>query len=117
MIFAFEKLEVWHKAMELAESVYKVTQEFPANERFGITAQLKRAAVSIPSNIAEGKGRYHRKEFLQFLYGARGSLYETLTQLRLSLSLRYLQESQYQALLNQIQVVMSKLSGLINSLK
>ena len=117
MIFAFERLEVWQQAMALAEAIYKATNSFPAHERFGLISQLQRAATSVPINIAEGKGRYHRKEFLQFLYNARGSLYETVTLLKLALKFQYLNEQQYQKLIEQIQTVMSKLSGLINSLK
>ena len=117
MNFAFENLDVWHKAMELVELIYKVTQTFPANEQFGLISQLRRAAVSVPANIAEGKGRYHRKEFVQFLYNARGSLYEVITLLRLALSLRYLNQQQCQQSMQLTQQIMSKLSGLINSLK
>jgi len=117
MEFAFERLEVWNKAMELSEAIYKATLTFPTHEQFGLTSQIRRAAVSIPANIAEGKGRYHKKEFVQFLYNARGSLYETITLLRIALSLQYLSREQYQQLLQLTQVIMSKLSGLINSLK
>ena len=117
MNFAFEKLDVWHKAMELAGTIYKTTQSFPAHEQFGLTSQIRRAAVSIPLNIAEGKGRYHKKEFVQFLYNARGSLYEAITLLKLALKRRYLSDQQYQQLMPLIQTIQSKLSGLINSLK
>ena len=117
MTFAFEKLDVWQKAVELTEAVYKMTPTFPAHEQFNLTSQLRRAAVSIPVNIAEGKGRYSRKEYVQFLYNARGSRYETVTLLRLALTLQYLSEQQYQQLMQLTQLVLSKLSGLINSLK
>ncbi len=117
MNFAFENLDVWHRAMELVEAVYKATQGFPSSEQFGLTAQLRRAAVSVPANIAEGKGRYHKKEFIHFLYNARGSLYETVTLLQLAVKLQYLQEQQRQPLLQLAKMVMSQLSGLINSLK
>lgn len=117
MRFAFEKLDVWQKAVELAEVVYKTTHAFPAHEQFGLTSQIRRAAISVPANIAEGKGRYHKKEFVQFLYHARGSLYELITLLALAHNLRYLTDQTHQQLLQVAQVVMSKLSGLINSLK
>lgn len=117
MTFAFERLDVWQEAMELAEGLYKATETFPSHEQFGLTAQLRRAAVSIPVNIAEGKGRYHRKEFIQFLYNARGSLYEMITLLRLARDLGYLPDQRHQPFVQSAQVVMSKLSGLINSLK
>ena len=117
MTFAFEKLEVWHNAMKLAKAIYEATQTFPAQEQYGLTSQVRRAAVSIPANIAEGKGRYHKKEFIQFLYTARGSLYETITLLQLALTLKYLKEESYQQLIRETQVIVSQLSGLINSLK
>ena len=117
MILAFESLDVWQKAMELVEVAYRVTQAFPNHEQFGLTSQLRRAAVSIPVNIAEGKGRYHRKEFLQFLYTSRGSLYETMTLLRIAAKLRYLSEEQHRQIVSLLEVILSKLSGLINSLK
>ena len=117
MNFAFEKLDVWHKAMELAGTIYKTTQSFPAHEQFGLTSQIRRAAVSIPLNIAEGKGRYHTKEFVRFLYNARGSLYEVVTLLKLAKDLQYLNQPQHQQAMQLVYLVMSKLSGLINSLK
>ncbi len=74
----------WQKGMQLAALIYRVTQGFPADERFGLTNQLRRAAVSIPSNIAEGKGRLSTGEFIQFLGVARGSTLEVQTQLELA---------------------------------
>ena len=117
MAFPHEELDVWQRAMVFAENLYKTTETFPAKEQFGLTSQIRRAAMSVPANIAEGKGRYHKKEFIQFLYNARGSLYETVTLLQLALTLRYLSSQQSQALAQHAQVVLSKLSGLINSLK
>ena len=117
MIFAFETLEVWQQAMKLVETIYHISSTFPTQEQFGLTSQLRRAAISIPLNIAEGKGRYHKKEFIQFLYNARGSLYETVTLLKIALNLHYLTEKQQQDLLQVVREIMSKLSGLINSLK
>jgi four helix bundle protein len=79
----------WKKGMELARLIYLATQDFPSNERFGLTNQLRRAAVSIPSNIAEGKGRLTTGELIQFLGIARGSTLEVQTQLELSLMLSF----------------------------
>ena len=76
----FRDLIAWQKAMELAAQVYKVTAQMPPNEQFGLTAQMRRAAVSVPSNIAEGFGRQKRLELLRFLRMARGSLMELQTQ-------------------------------------
>lgn len=70
----FENLQVWQKGITLVKQVYKVTRNFPKDEQFGLISQIRRAAVSIPVNIAEGKGRYHKKEYIQFLYTARGSV-------------------------------------------
>lgn len=117
MAFPHEELEVWQKSMEFAQAVYQATQAFPEKEQFGLTSQVRRAAISVPANIAEGKGRFHKKEFLQFLYNARGSLYETVTFLRIALKLRYLSDPQHRMLEQQAQGVLSQLSGLINYLK
>ena len=117
MEFHFERLIVWQEAMKLVMMVYTATKTFPKEERFGLTSQLQRAAVSVPANIAEGKGRYHQKEFLQFLYIARGSLYETITLIKTASNLQWLQAKDQEMLLIQCQSIASKLSGLINSLK
>jgi four helix bundle protein len=79
----------WQKAMELSKAVYQATRRFPPDERFGLTNQLRRAAVSVPSNIAEGRGRLSQGEFLQFLGIARGSALEVETQLELAMALRF----------------------------
>ena len=83
----YKDLLIWQKGMVLAKLVYKLTARFPPQERFGLTAQLRRAAVSVPSNIAEGQARQGTKEFLQFLSHAEGSLAEVETQILLSLDL------------------------------
>jgi len=80
----YKELEVWKKSMSLAEKVYELTSKFPSDERFGLTSQLKRASISIPSNIAEGAGRNNKGEFNQFLGIAVGSLFEVETQLILA---------------------------------
>jgi four helix bundle protein len=80
---AFRDLMVWQRSMQLAEAVYSLTKEFPHDERYGLTSQIRRSAVSIPSNIAEGRGRLSAGEFKQFLGVARGSNYELQTQLEL----------------------------------
>lgn len=80
----FKDLLVWQKGMELAEHVYRLTEKFPADERFGLVSQMRRAAVSVPSNIAEGQARQSTREFLQFLSHAMGSLAELETQVILS---------------------------------
>jgi len=117
MQFPFEELTVWQDGMDLVTAIYKATKTFPSEERFGLIDQMRRAAVSIPAHIAEGKGRYHPKAFIQFLYTARGSLYEMITLIRAASNLQYLQPKDHEALLTRCQSIISKLSGLINSLK
>jgi four helix bundle protein len=87
------KLEAWKEAMALVSTIYRVTQEFPKNEIFGLTSQLRRAAVSVPSNIAEGAARRGSKEFAQFLNIAIGSISEIETQLLIAVDLGYLAEN------------------------
>src|SRR5208282_2105738 len=89
MVKSFRDLDVWHLSVELAETVYRVTARFPKSELFALTAQMRRAAVSIPSNIAEGRARDSSREFLHFLAISRGSLAELDTQLELAIRLDY----------------------------
>lgn len=86
---SFRDLEVWQRSMELTVMVYRLTQKFPREEMFGITSQIRRAAVSIASNIAEGQGRLNTREFRQYLSIARGSNYELQTQMEIARSLGF----------------------------
>ena len=88
----FTDLVVWQRAMELVKQVYVLSKKFPADERYALTDQLRRAVVSIPSNIAEGSGRSSNADYAHFLSIARGSLYETMTQLRIAIDLGYIPE-------------------------
>jgi four helix bundle protein len=88
----YNDLLAWQKARDLVKVVYRATERFPAREAYGLTQQLRRAAVSVPSNIAEGYGRGARREYVRFLRTARGSLYEVQTQLLLAQDLGYLSE-------------------------
>ena len=117
MQFSFEKLDVWKESMSLVKEIYKMTKKFPDEERYGIISQIQRAAVSIPVNIAEGRGRQHTKEQIQFLYTSRGSLYEVITLLKLSLSLDFIKQEQYDSAIDRCENILRKLSGLINALK
>jgi four helix bundle protein len=92
MVQSYRDLVAWNKAMELVTEIYRVTHAFPKEELFGLVSQLRRAAVSIPSNIAEGKGRISKGEFRQFLGNARGSLAEVETQILIAQNLSYLDE-------------------------
>lgn len=96
-------LDVWKQSMLLAEDIYALTKEFPSEERFGLSSQINRAVVSIPSNIAEGAGRKGDKEFIQFLYIAMGSLSELETQLILSDRLQFV--NSIEIYLNQIEKI------------
>ncbi len=89
MAQSFRDLVVWQRAMQLTEAVYRLTQEFPHDEQFGLTNQIRRSAVSIPSNIAEGQGRLSPNEFRQFLGVARGSTCEVQTQLEIARALKF----------------------------
>jgi four helix bundle protein len=98
----FEKLKVWQKAMDIAEDVYKVCLLLPDDEKFNLIHQIKKCAVSIPSNIAEGSGRNHNKEFIQFLGIANGSTFELITQLILAKRLKLVSEEIVQPIINQL---------------
>jgi four helix bundle protein len=115
-IKSYQDLLVWQKSMALAVSVYLFTQQFAAEERYGITSQLRRAAVSIPSNIAEGHARNTKGEYLQQLGVASGSLAEIETQVMLSHSLGYATEEGAQIMLRQTAEVGRLLGGLLRSL-
>lgn len=108
-------LKVWQTAMTLAKDVYRFTESFPKTEVFGLTSQIRRAAVSVPSNIAEGAGRNGNREFLKFLYIARGSLSELETQLILAKDIGYLTDNLH--LLQTIETLFGLLGGLINSIQ
>jgi four helix bundle protein len=109
----YRDLVAWQRAMVLVTQVYRATEAFPNREIYGLTNQLRRAAVSVPSNIAEGKGRRSRKEYLQFLFKARGSLFEVETQLEISNNLGYIAADQFVAIKEQSGSVARVLSGLI----
>ncbi|MBF9255225.1 four helix bundle protein [Pontibacter sp. 172403-2] len=98
----FKELKIWQRSMELAKLVYKTTAQFPANEKYGLTSQINRSAVSIPSNIAEGAGRNSSKEFSQFLSIALGSAFELETQLYLAESFGFITNDTLATLLNQL---------------
>ena len=93
---SYSDLSVWLKSREMTKRVYELTRQFPKDELFGLTNQLRRAAVSVPSNIAEGCGRQHTKDTIQFLFVARGSLFEVETQLYLAHDLNYISEQTLQ---------------------
>ncbi len=113
----YRDLLVWQKAMDLVEDVYRVTKPFPREEIYGLTAQLRRAAVSIPSNIAEGQGRRSDREFLNFLSIAHASLREVETQILIAQRLKYVNEDKKSELFEQTSEVGRLLNGLMRSLE
>ena len=116
MASTFRDLRVWQEAMELTVQVYKSTGTFPRSETYGLAQQMQRAAVSVPSNIAEGKGHRSNKEFVHFLLHARGSLWELQTQILLSEQLTYISKEQGSRLLTIAENVSRALNGLITSM-
>jgi four helix bundle protein len=114
---SYRELIAWQKAMDFAAEVYRTTKRFPKEELYGVTSQLRRAVVSIPSNIAEGQGRQTTGEFRQFLGHARGSLMEAETQILLCERLEYLDNKMATTLLEQGGEVGRILNGLMRSLE
>ena len=114
---SYQELVAWRKGMELVAEVYRCTRSFPKEETYGLASQIRRAAVSVPSNIAEGQGRLTRGEFRQFLGHARGSVFELETQISIAKDLGFLSAAVTERLLERIQEVGRILSGLLNSLE
>ncbi len=107
-------LDVWKKSIDLAEDIYSLTAGFPRDEQYGLVAQIRRSAVSVPSNIAEGAARGTRKEFIQYLYISMGSLSEVETQLLIAHKLKFLNKI---SILDEIEIIRKMLLGLIKFLK
>ena len=106
-----ERLETWKIAMELVEEVYRVTAVFPAHEQYGLVSQMRRAAVSIPSNVAEGAGREGSREFARFLSIARGSLSELDTQHQIAIRLGYVKPGR-----DQVELLLGRVGKLLSGL-
>ncbi len=117
MLRTFKDLKVWQKAYGLCGRIYTLTKRFPPDERFGLTSQLRRAAVSIPSNIAEGYNRNTTKEYVRFLFIALGSLGEIETQMMLSRDLHMCEGRQCDEMLELVSEINRMLRALIRSLK
>ncbi len=111
-----DKLIVWQQAHQLVLKIYEITKGFPNSELFGLTSQIRRAAVSVPSNIVEGKARGFDKEYKRFLMLARGSLEEVKYQLLLAKDLEYIDSNKYEEVINLTNDVGKLLNGLIRSL-
>ena len=113
---SYKELIVWQRAMDLVIEIYQETTSFPKDELFGLVIQMKRAAVSIPSNIAEGYGRKTTADFIHFLIIARGSLYELETQLEIAKSLNFIAPDKFQPKLDKCLEIEKMLNSLIASL-
>lgn len=107
-------MDVWQQARVLVKLIYQVTKKFPKDEHFGLTNQLRRAAISIPSNIAEGCGRNHFRDSTQFFFIARGSLYEVETQLILASDLEFISVQELEEMVEQVTRCKKLLNGFIN---
>jgi four helix bundle protein len=110
----YRQLDVWIKSRAMVKEIYLITKGFPKEELYGLVSQMRRCAVSIPSNIAEGYGRQYKKETLHFFHIARGSVYELETQLLIANDLGYTDEILLEELMNKLEECRKLLSGLIN---
>ena len=109
---SYRDLIVWQKSMKMVTLIYQILKQFPNDEKFGLTSQIKRSSVSIPSNIAEGYGRNYTKDYCRFLQIARGSLFECQTQLQIGINLNFINENQLQ----EIKVLSTEIEKMLNSL-
>jgi four helix bundle protein len=113
----FQDLRIWREAMDFTEEIYRATGDFPKHELYGLTSQLRRAAVSVPSNIAEGKGHRSDPEFIRFLLHARGSLLEIQTQLLIAGRLEYLSEERVEKLCRRADGITRGVNALISKFR
>ncbi len=116
-MFKFEKLDVWHEAIDFSDRIYRLTRSFPADERFGLTQQMRRSAVSIAANIAEGSSRSSSTDFARFVEIAYGSLMETVSHAAIAKRQTFLPDADYQELYDQAEKLGRMLTGLKKSLK
>jgi four helix bundle protein len=115
-VFRFEKLAVWQRSIEFARTIYAITANFPDSERFGLMSQMRRAAVSVSSNIAEGTGRTSDKEFARFVEIGYGSLMEVVSQANIAKLQGFIRDSDYQQIYTESDELARMLSGLRSSL-
>ncbi len=113
---SFKELKVWQKAMDLVTDIYAITTIFPQHEQFGITSQIRRSSISIPSNIAEGFGRNSNNEFVRFLRIAIGSLFELQTQLEISKNLKFISTEEFNKMLLESTEIEKMIKALIKSI-
>ena len=111
---SYKNLEAWKVSMQLVKEVYLLTKNFPKEELYALTSQMKRAAVSVPSNIAEGLGRQYKKDTLQFLHISRGSLYELETLLNIAVMIEIISEEEFNRIILSLEKSLQLLNGFIN---
>ncbi len=114
---SFEEMPVWQKGLELVEQIYAITERLPTKEDYGLTSQMRRSALSVPSNIAEGFGRKHTKDKLRFYYNSRGSLAETKSHLLCGRHVGYFTNEQCSQIASQIEEIWKELNALIRALE
>ena len=112
----FRELKIWQRSIKLVEQIYEITKKFPGDERFGLMLQIRHSSVSIPSNIAEGFARRGNKEYRHFLYVSLGSCAELITQLVISLSLKYICKNEMDKLVDEIEQISKMTMGLIKKI-
>jgi four helix bundle protein len=117
MYSTFEDMPVWQKAMDLAEQVFAITESLPKKEDYGLTSQIRRSALSVSANIAEGFGRHHTKDKLNFYYASRGSLAETKSHLIYGFKVHYFNSSEFTRLARLVENIWEELNKLIASLR
>lgn len=115
-IRSYRDLDIWKKSIALVKQIYKITESFPKHEQYGLVSQMRRCAVSIPSNVAEGFRRYHNKEYKQFLYISLGSCAELETQITISKEMKFINESDEIELLELIDHISRMIMNLIKKL-
>lgn len=115
-IRSYRDLKIWQRAIDLVEEIYNVTRSFPSEEKFGLTSQMRRCSVSVPSNIAEGFGRVHNKEYRNFLFISIGSCAELSTQLTISARVGYLEKAKEQRLQDEIDQISRMIMSLTKKL-
>lgn len=113
----FEEMPVWQKAHELAVEIFHVSEHFPRKEDYGLTSQLRRAALSIPANIAEAFGRFHYRDKLNFYYNSRGSAHETKSHLLYARDVGYIEDRTCESLGHRVEEVLFDLNSVINTLR
>ena len=111
---SYKDLDAWKNAMQLVKEIYLLTKKFPKEELYALTSQTKRAAVSVPSNIAEGLGRQYKKDTLQFLHISRGSLYELETLLNIAVMVEIITEDEFNKIIPALEKALQVLNGFIN---